>query len=243
MSNYTTGEVAKLCGVSVRTVQYYDNRGILIPSDFSEGGRRLYSENDLKKMKVICYLRELNFSIDNIAKLLNEKNSDKVIALIIQEQRFQLEHEVFQKQQMIEKLKELEQAVTDNVNFSLNSITDLAHIMENKKKIKKLHLNLLLMGLPMILLELAAIALWIFTGIWWPVVVYAVLAIPFAIFISKYYFNRVSYICPNCKNVFTPSFKEAFFAMHTPNTRKLTCPQCKQKSYCVETYRNPSNEK
>ena len=31
MSKYTTGEIAKLCGVSVRTVQYYDERGILTP--------------------------------------------------------------------------------------------------------------------------------------------------------------------------------------------------------------------
>ncbi len=46
MSKYTTGEIAKLCGVSVRTVQYYDERGILIPSELSEGGRRLYSEDD-----------------------------------------------------------------------------------------------------------------------------------------------------------------------------------------------------
>ena len=41
MSKYTTGEIAKLCGVTVRTVQYYDTRGILIPSELSEGGRRL----------------------------------------------------------------------------------------------------------------------------------------------------------------------------------------------------------
>ncbi len=47
MSRYTTGEIAKLCGVSVRTVQYYDSRNILSPSELSEGGRRLYSEADL----------------------------------------------------------------------------------------------------------------------------------------------------------------------------------------------------
>ena len=51
MLKYTTGEIAKLCGVSVRTVQYYDERGILIPSELSEGGRRLYSEDDYKKLK------------------------------------------------------------------------------------------------------------------------------------------------------------------------------------------------
>ena len=50
MSQYTTGEMAKACGVTVRTVQFYDQRGILIPSALTEGGRRLYSENDLKKM-------------------------------------------------------------------------------------------------------------------------------------------------------------------------------------------------
>ena len=38
MSKYTTGEIAKLCGVSVRTVQYYDSRNILVPSELSEGG-------------------------------------------------------------------------------------------------------------------------------------------------------------------------------------------------------------
>ena len=43
MSKYTTGEIARLCEVSVRTVQYYDTRGILIPSELSEGGRRIYN--------------------------------------------------------------------------------------------------------------------------------------------------------------------------------------------------------
>ena len=62
MSKYTTGEIAKLCGVTVRTVQYYDKRGILVPSELSEGGRRLYSEDDVKRMKVICFLRDLGLS-------------------------------------------------------------------------------------------------------------------------------------------------------------------------------------
>ena len=57
MSKYTTGEIAKLCGVSVRTVQYYDSRNILIPSELSEGGRRLYSEQDLKRALVNYFLK------------------------------------------------------------------------------------------------------------------------------------------------------------------------------------------
>ena len=71
MSKYTTGEIAKLCGVSVRTVQYYDSRNILIPSELSEGGRRLYSEQDLKRMKIICFLRDAGISINSIGELLS----------------------------------------------------------------------------------------------------------------------------------------------------------------------------
>lgn len=40
MSLYTTGELAKKCNVSVRTIQYYDERGILVPTDLTEGGTK-----------------------------------------------------------------------------------------------------------------------------------------------------------------------------------------------------------
>lgn len=72
MSKYTTGELAKLCSVTVRTVQYYDTRGILVPSELSEGGRRLYSGNDLKRMRIICFLRGLGISISSISELMTE---------------------------------------------------------------------------------------------------------------------------------------------------------------------------
>ena len=44
MSNYTTGEIAQKCSVSVRTVQYYDKQGILSPSQMTDANRRLYTE-------------------------------------------------------------------------------------------------------------------------------------------------------------------------------------------------------
>ena len=79
MSKYTTGELAKLCGVSVRTVQYYDTRGILVPSELSEGGRRLYSEDDLKLMKIICFLREAGLAINSIGELLSEQDPGSIM--------------------------------------------------------------------------------------------------------------------------------------------------------------------
>ena len=79
---YTTGETAKLCGVSVRTIQYYDTRGILIPSELTEGGRRLYSENDIKKLRIICFLRDVGLPINSINELLHEDDPGSVISIL-----------------------------------------------------------------------------------------------------------------------------------------------------------------
>jgi DNA-binding transcriptional MerR regulator len=56
MSNYTTGDMARLCEVTVRTVQFYDAKNLLKPAALSEGGRRLYTEDDMRKLKLICLL-------------------------------------------------------------------------------------------------------------------------------------------------------------------------------------------
>ena len=137
MSKYTTGEIAKLCGVTVRTVQYYDTRGILIPSELSEGGRRLYSEDDLKRLKVICFLRELDIPIDAISQILKEEHSEKVIELLIEQQESVLSDEISEKKEKLEKLHELKNGLKSKTAFSLETIGDIAVIMEGKKKTEK----------------------------------------------------------------------------------------------------------
>ena len=236
MSKYTTGELAKLCGVTVRTVQYYDTRGILVPSELSEGGRRLYSEDDLRRMKIICFLRGLDLPIDAISQILKEEHPEKLIYLLIQQQENILSEEISEKQDQLEKLRELKNGLKSQTEFSLGSIGDIAVIMEGKKKLKKLRRTMILTGVPITALQWFSIIFWIVKGIWWPFVIWAVVAVPWGILVSRYYFRHVKYICPECHEVFKPAFKEAFWASHTPTARKLTCAACGHKGFCVEVW-------
>ena len=236
MSKYTTGELAKLCGVTVRTVQYYDTRGILIPSELSEGGRRLYSDEDLRRMKVICFLRELDLPIDAISQILKEEHPEKVISLLIEQQEQTLSEEISGKQEKLQKLRELKKGLKNQEATSLESIGDIAVLMESRKKLKKLHWTMVLTGLPVTALQWVSIVFWAVKGIWWPFAVWLPVAIVWGILISRYYFKHVKYICPECHTVFKPTFKEAFWAGHTPTARKLTCTACGHKGFCVEVW-------
>lgn len=235
MSKYTTGELAKLCGVTVRTVQYYDTRGILIPTELSEGGRRLYTNGDLRRLRIICFLRDMGLPIDAIAQLLAEEEPGRVVELLLEQQEQALRQELARSQSRLEKLEELRRQVKQQPAFSVESIGDIAYLMERRAQLKRVHGTMLLAGVPMWLLEVTGIVLWIVTGVWWPFAVYLLLAVPFGIWVSRYYFRRVAYLCPQCHTVFRPALREAFFARHTPSARKLTCTCCGYHGFCVET--------
>ena len=236
MSKYTTGELAKLCSVTVRTVQYYDTRGILIPSELSEGGRRLYSEGDLKRMNIICFLRGLDIPIDAISQILKEEHPEKVISLLIEQQEKALADEISEKQGKLEKLRELKNGLKNKAAYSLESIGDIAVIMESRNKMKKLHRMMILTGIPVTALQWFSNIFWILRGVWWPFIVWLLVAAVWGTLVSRYYFTHIKYICPECHEVFRPAFKEAFWANHTPTARKLTCTACGCKGFCVEIW-------
>ncbi len=234
MSQYTTGELARLCGVTVRTVQYYDTRGILVPSALSEGGRRLYSEDDVKRMRIICFLRELGLSIDAIRSLFSEEEPGRVISLLLEQQKAALTAEIAERNAQLEKLSALQAGLRSVREFSVESIGDIAYTMTNKKELQRIRTTMLLTGIPLAILQWSSVILWITAGIWWLFPVWAAAAIPYGVWISRWYFRRIVYLCPQCHTVFRPTFREAFWANHTPAARKLTCPACAHRGFCVE---------
>ena len=243
MAKYTTGEIAKLCGVSVRTVQYYDTRQILVPSELSEGGRRLYTDDDLKKLRVICFLRDAGISINSIGELLGGVDVQNVISVLIEEKEAELREEMASCEEKLRLLEGIRKEADTSQSFSFETIGDVAYVMENKKHMQKLHLLLLAFGIPLAVLEWATVILWIVSGTWWPFAAWVVVDSIFGVWLSRYYYKRVAYICPQCHEIFVPSFKEMLFANHTPTLRKVTCTKCGYNGFCVETYNKGVEEK
>lgn len=241
MSKYTTGEIAKLCGVTVRTVQYYDSRSILVPTQLSEGGRRLYSEEDVRKLRIICFLRELGIPINAISELLDEQEPEKVIETILDQQERGLRDEIAQRQTQLKKLTDLQRELHSVEHFSVDSIGDIAYHMESKKKLKKLHGWMLVFGLLLEAIEVSTFTVGITKGVWWPFAIGFSTVLLGCAAICAVYYRKTEYICPHCHSVFRTRFTEMLFAHHTPTTRKLTCTSCGHHGYCVETYRREEN--
>ncbi len=74
-------ETAKLMGISVRTLHYYDEIGLLKPSELSEAGYRYYDENALELLQQILFFRELEFPLKDIADILLRPDYDKRLAI------------------------------------------------------------------------------------------------------------------------------------------------------------------
>ena len=74
-------EVAKLTGVSVRTLHYYDEIGLLKPAVVAENGYRLYSDGNLQQLQQILFFRELDFSLQEIKRILTDPNFVAIEAL------------------------------------------------------------------------------------------------------------------------------------------------------------------
>ncbi|MED1943988.1 MULTISPECIES: MerR family transcriptional regulator [Brevibacillus] len=69
-AKFSIGQVAKMTGSSVPTVRYYDEIGLLSPAEITPGGHRMYTAEEIWRLKLILTLRYLNFGIDEIKRML-----------------------------------------------------------------------------------------------------------------------------------------------------------------------------
>lgn len=235
MCQYTTGEIAKLCGVSVRTVQYYDSKNILKPSAVTEGGRRLYTEEDARKLQTICMLKALGLKLQSIKDILESENPKELLLVLLDEQAKKIKSDIENRQNQLESIKIVQKNICENDLISVNSLEEIVRIANSNKRLKKAHMIMLVIGILMDVLQIAGIAVWIFQGVWLFFAAAMVVSIGFGVLLTAFYYKSTEYICPKCGAQFKPSLKSFLFSAHTPKTRKLKCPKCGTVGFCAET--------
>jgi DNA-binding transcriptional MerR regulator len=118
MTAYTVSQLAKMAGVSVRTLHHYDQIGLLKPLARTEAGYRLYGQQELLRLQQILFFRELDVPLDEVRVILDDPGYDQVTAL---EQHRELLHKRMERlgrllqtiDKTIKRLTEEDMALTD----------------------------------------------------------------------------------------------------------------------------------
>ena len=80
----TVKGVSEITGVSIRTLRYYDEIGLLKPAELTDAGYRLYDNRALERLQEIMFFKELEIPLEDIKKIMDNPNYDKEQVLLAQ---------------------------------------------------------------------------------------------------------------------------------------------------------------
>ena len=239
---YTIGEVAKKLQVSTRTLRFYEEKDLVRPAYTEENGYRFYEKDQIRQLELILFLKELGFSLKQIKMLIQDEHGNQSVELLLKEQyqeNQQKIEEISKKQAQIKHLQKIKLSRAVLTNHS--GITD---IMRKENRLSALRDKMLVFGGLLSIIEILGIGIAFYlyhlnqiTSFVIEVLALVVIIFMMALGLSRYYYDHVEYVCPNCGDVFIPSFLAFNLAPHTPKFRKLTCPKCGKRSYCLEISR------
>lgn len=87
---WTIGDLARLSGVTTRTLRHYDAIGLLVPVDVAAGGRRLYGREELLRLQQVLVLRELDVDLPTVARVLAAEGEPGVRTALLREHHARL---------------------------------------------------------------------------------------------------------------------------------------------------------
>lgn len=120
---YRVGDVARLAGVSVRTLHHYHAIGLLEPSDRSAGGYRLYATEDLERLQQVLFFKELGFALDDVRRIMGDPGFDRREALLMQ--RRMLDGKVRRTQAMIVTIDKALEALEKGVRMNKDDMFEV----------------------------------------------------------------------------------------------------------------------
>lgn len=115
---YSINQLAKLAGISSRTLRYYEQVGLLNPLRNKHNRYRVYTSEEVDRLQQILFYRELGFQLEEIKQILLAKNFDEIVAL--NEHMMALQDKKAQIEQMIENLRKTIESKQGNITMSDN---------------------------------------------------------------------------------------------------------------------------
>lgn len=128
---YTAGEIAKLTGVSLRTIRFYDEKGLLKPVAYSEAGYRYYDRDSVGKLQRILVLKYLGFSLQQIEEMM--KTNEDIEPQLSQQKSFLLQR----KKQLEEIISTIEIMEKSNGEEQWNYLLRLLSLLTDEEKIRQ----------------------------------------------------------------------------------------------------------
>jgi DNA-binding transcriptional MerR regulator len=119
----TTGDLAKKCETTVRTVRFYEEAGVLCPEMRSEGGHRLFGDADVAKLQLIMDLREAGVSLNDIKALFELKRKHATPEQASRQLAAVLEKQIEEMQRKIATLRRLREELASTVAIIQECLT------------------------------------------------------------------------------------------------------------------------
>jgi DNA-binding transcriptional MerR regulator/effector-binding domain-containing protein len=107
-NSYSIGEFSQVTGLSVKTLRFYHEKGILIPSSVDEAnGYRFYDSSKVEKARIIMRLRQMEFSIEDIAAVLGDCSDEADILNYLERQKNVLQQRIQEDRDVVRSLNEI----------------------------------------------------------------------------------------------------------------------------------------
>src|ERR1041385_5215966 len=104
-TSYSIGEFSQITGLSVKTLRFYHEKGLLAPSSVDEStGYRFYDAAKIEKARVIMRLREMEFSLEDIAAVLDECDDEAGILEQLEQQKQRLQQRMQEDREIVRSL-------------------------------------------------------------------------------------------------------------------------------------------
>ncbi|MFD7522341.1 MULTISPECIES: MerR family transcriptional regulator [Paenibacillus] len=126
--HWKVGDLAKLTGLTVRTLRYYDQIGLFSPSAQTDSGHRLYSEPDLSRLHQILSLKELGLSLEEIGSVLTGGQISPLEIVHLQIDR--IKEQIRRQQKLLEQLGHVSKLMQGKTQVTVEDFTDLLQAMQ-----------------------------------------------------------------------------------------------------------------